>query len=330
MMNILITGVAGFIGSSLVKRLITGNNLIVGVDNLNEYYDIKLKYDRLKSLGINSLTNLRFYEKNNFLFYRCDLTDSKELEKIFSSHNFDLVINLAAQAGVRYSFEEPKEYINSNILGFFNVLELSKKYGVKDLIYASSSSVYGNLDVYPALETEKTSSPESLYAASKKTNELFGYFYSKNFNLNCVGLRFFTVYGPFGRPDMATYIFTKSILSNNKIYLFNKGEVYRDFTFIDDTIQGIEIVIENISILKNEIINIGYGKSISVINMIETMESIIGIKANKIEKSMQKGDVYKTHSSIEKISSFGYSPKFSFEQGYKEYYRWFKKYYSEK
>lgn len=326
-MKILITGVSGFIGYWLTESLLKEGHSIVGMDNLNSYYDKKLKEDRLEKLII--LNKNRSKEKDNFIFHKSDLTNREELSNIFLESKFDLVINLAAQAGIRYSFESPSEYIDSNIVGFFNLLEKTKEFGVKNLIYASSSSVYGNLDKYPAHENERTDKQESLYAVSKKTNELLAQYYSKNFDLNCIGLRFFTVYGPYGRPDMATYLFTKAILEKTPLKLFNKGDLYRDFTYIDDIVEGINILIKNISAFsKNEIINIGYGNSISVSEMISIIENVIGIKAIKVDKEMQKGDVYKTHSSTEKLSKLGYKPNFSFAKGYIKYFEWYKKYYN--
>lgn len=327
-MKILITGCAGFIGYWLTESLINEGHSIIGIDNLNNYYDKQLKLDRLKKIK-TSLNEKKSTKQGEFTFKKCDLNNKVNLLNIFKKNNFEIIINLAAQAGIRYSFESPSEYINSNIVGFFNLLEIAKEFKVKNVIYASSSSVYGNLDKYPAYENERTDNQESLYAVSKKTNELLAQYYSKNFDLNCIGLRFFTVYGPYGRPDMATYLFTKAILENNPLKLYNKGDLYRDFTYIEDIISGIDILIKNINnFSKNEIINIGYGNSISVSEMISTMEDIIGIKAFKIDKEMQKGDVYKTHSSTEKLRKLGYKPNFSFAKGYKKYYEWHKNYYN--
>jgi UDP-glucuronate 4-epimerase len=327
-MNILITGCAGFIGYWLTDFLIKEGHNIIGIDNLNDYYDNKLKLDRLEMIKV-SCSEASFFKKGNFSFLKCDLSNKIELNNVFKNNDFDLVVNLAAQAGIRYSFESPSEYIDSNIVGFFNLLENTKEFGVKNLIYASSSSVYGNLDKYPAYENERTDKQESLYAVSKKTNELLAQYYSKNFELNCIGLRFFTVYGPYGRPDMATYLFTKAILEKAPLKLFNKGNLYRDFTYIDDIVEGINILIRNLSTFSNnEIINIGFGNSISVSEMISIMENVIGIKAIKVNKEMQKGDVFKTHSSTDKLKKLGYKPNFSFAKGYIKYFEWYKKYYN--
>lgn len=327
-MKILITGCAGFIGYWLTKSLIKEGHSIIGIDNLNNYYDKQLKLDRLTEIKA-SVINKKLIKQGEFIFNKCDLNNKTHLSNIFKKNNIEIVINLAAQAGIRYSFESPTEYINSNIVGFFNLLEKTKEFGVKNLIYASSSSVYGNLDKYPAYENERTDEQESLYAVSKKTNELLAQYYSKNFGVNCIGLRFFTVYGPYGRPDMATYLFTKAILEKAPLKLFNKGNLYRDFTYIDDIVEGINILIKNLSTFSNnEIINIGFGDSISVSEMISIMENVIGIKAIKVNKEMQKGDVYKTHSSTEKLNKLGYKPNFSFAKGYIKYFEWYKKYYN--
>ena len=317
-MKIFITGVAGFIGFSLAKKLLKTKHKIYGIDNLNNYYDVKLKKARLKELS-NS--------KNKLLFYKNDIKNKKFLSKIFKKEKFDIVVNLAAQAGVRYSIQNPDSYIERNVIGFFNILDLSKEFNVKHLIYASTSSVYGNNKSFPLSEKLQTNKPLQLYAATKLSNELMAYSYSSIYNLKTTGLRFFTVYGPWGRPDMALYIFTKNILEKKKINLFNKGIHVRDFTYIDDIVSGIQKIIFKKTSYKYQIFNIGNGKAVSLKNYLSEIEKNLNIKAIINKMPLQAGDIVKTHSSIKKIKKiYGYKPITSYKMGIKNFINWFKDY----
>ena len=324
MKKILITGAGGFIGFHLTKKLLE-KYYIVGIDNLNEYYDVNLKKERLKLL-----------KHKNFKFIKCDISNKEKLDKIFKENKFDIVINLAAQVGVRYSLEKPETYIESNIIGFYNILECCKNNKIKNLIFASSSSVYGDINNTPYSENSDTNHPESLYAVTKKTNELLAYTYSKLYNINCVGLRFFTVYGPYGRPDMAYYSFTNKLLDNGKIKVFNNGQCKRDFTYIDDVVNAIEKIIEN-KLPKYNIYNIGNSKPILLkdfINVLtnELIDQELLVKKFDIKKHIellpiQKGDVKETHSNMNKFEKdYKFKPKTTIEEGIKEFVKWYKEY----
>ena len=332
-MKILISGAAGFIGFHLAKKLVSQGHTIVGIDNLNTYYEVQLKIDRLKELGVEiqleELPLKKNREKDNFSFHQIDLTDEEKLNELFSTSGIDLVINLAAQAGVRYSIENPKAYINSNVVGFINILECCKKCNIKELIYASSSSVYGNSDKSPFEETDHVDNPISIYAATKKSNELMAHVYSHLFNIKTIGLRFFTVYGPWGRPDMAPFLFTKAILNNNPINVFNNGDLMRDFTFIDDVVGGIEAVIHKMDAFeKYEIFNIGNNKPVALKDFIDAVETSCGKEAIKVMFPMQEGDVYKTYASIDKLNQLtGYSPETNIREGIHKFVSWYKEYY---
>ena len=332
-MKILISGVAGFIGFHLAKKLVSQGHTIVGIDNLNTYYEVQLKIDRLKELGVEiqleELPLKKNREKDNFSFHQIDLTDEEKLNELFLTSGIDLVINLAAQAGVRYSIENPKAYINSNVVGFINILECCKKYNIKELIYASSSSVYGNSDKSPFEETDHVDNPISIYAATKKSNELMAHVYSHLFNIKTIGLRFFTVYGPWGRPDMAPFLFTKAILNNNPINVFNNGDLMRDFTFINDVVGGIEAVIHKMDAFeKYEIFNIGNNKPVALKDFIDAVETSCGKEAIKVMFPMQEGDVYKTYASIDKLNQLtGYSPETNIREGIHKFVSWYKEYY---
>lgn len=322
MKTILITGCAGFIGYHLTKRLLE-DNTIIGIDNLNDYYDTNLKESRLKLL-----------KHNNFTFIKCNISDREELDNIFNKYKFDLVINLAAQAGVRYSIENPDIYINTNIIGFYNILENLKKHNIKQLIYASSSSVYGE-DNNKFKETNNTDKPVSLYAATKKTNEILAYTYSKLYNINCTGLRFFTVYGEYGRPDMAYFTFTKKIINNETIKLFNYGNCIRDFTYIDDIVEGIIKVMDNKT---TNIYNIGSSNPIKLLDFVNILKEQL-IKENLIPKDYelkttllppQKGDVTSTYADTEKLmNDFNYKPNTNIKDGLNKFVKWYKEYYKE-
>lgn len=322
-MKILITGCAGFIGFHTTKKLLKKGHEIIGIDNLNNYYDVKLKKDRLDILK----------DFKNFIFKKIDITNSKKLDNIFQTNKILVVLHLAAQAGVRYSIENPSTYINNNINGFFNIIDLSRIYKIKKFIYASSSSVYGNNKNFPLKESMITDSPLSLYAASKKSNELIAYSYSNIFKLNTIGLRFFTVYGPYGRPDMFLFKLVKSIYEKKYLTIFNKGDHFRDFTYIDDVTEAIKSIIVSKNSLKENhlILNIGYGKSISLKNFISYTEKIIGKKLKKKFIKIQKGDVKKTHSDVSLLQEkFKYKAKINYEVGIKEFIHWFISYYQMK
>ena len=337
-MNILITGAAGFIGYHLTKNLCKQNkiNNVIGIDNLNAYYDIKLKIARLGELGFSkkNISLNKYYKSKKFKnlrFIKSNIDNYKSLDKIFKKNKFDIVINLAAQAGVRYSLVKPKKYINSNIVGFFNVINCSKDNGIKKILYASSSSVYGsNLNI-PFKEIHKTDNPVSLYAASKKSNEIIANSYNHLYDMNIIGLRFFTVYGPFGRPDMAYYIFTKSISENKKIKVYNYGNMYRDFTYIDDIVKGITLIVldKTNKYQNNNIYNIGNNKPVKLLDFINIIEKNLKTKANLEMLPLQDGDVKRTWASIDRlIMDYNYKPKTSIENGIKKFVAWFNKYHN--
>ena len=321
-MKILITGCAGFIGFSLANKLLeTRNTNIYGIDNLNKYYDVKLKKDRLKLLKQNK----------NFKFSKIDITKDKHLNKNFLKNEYDIVIHLAAQAGVRYSISNPEQYVESNLLGFSNVIEAAKKINVKHFLFASSSSVYGNNKLNLLSENLDCNSPISFYAATKKSNEIVAFSYSHLFKLPVTALRFFTVYGPYGRPDMSPYKFVNRIMNNKYIELHNSGNHKRDFTYIDDIVTGILKLIKSIPKNKTcpyQILNIGSGKSINIKSIIYLIEKISSRKAKIKLVKLQKGDVLNTKADISKIKKLtGYNPSISIEEGFKKYIEWYKDYY---
>jgi len=323
-MNIIITGCSGFIGFHLAKNLLKSKkNKIVGIDNIDNYYDVKIKYHRTKELK----------KFKNFKFFKIDICDRKKLEIIFSKiKKIDLVINLAAQAGVRYSFINPKKYIDVNISGFFNVIELSKKYKTKFFIFASSSSVYGDSKSKILKESDVNIKPISLYGATKLSNEIISYTYAKLFKMNCIGLRFFTVYGPWGRPDMSLNQFVKKIILNKKIPLFNKGDHIRDFTYIDDVINGINKIISRRSLIRSkkiplQILNISSSNPVKLISYLETIEKKLNKKSKLKLLPLQKGDVRKTHGDITLITKYGYKAKTNIKDGISNFVDWYKSYY---
>lgn len=326
MNKILITGAAGFIGFHLTKKLMK-DNVIVAIDNINNYYSKSLKYARLNLLGVDSNYNSI---SENLKFINLDISKSKLIDKLFDYYDFDYVINLAAQAGVRHSINKPLDYIDSNIKGFLNILEASKKYKIKHLIYASSSSVYGGLNTDLFSENLNVDKPISIYAASKKANELMAHTYSSLFKLPTTGLRFFTVYGPWGRPDMAYYKFTENIINGKTIEVYNQGNMYRDFTYIDDIVDGIVKSLDFIP--KKEvpysIYNIGNNKPIKLNYFIELLEKYTNKKAKINYKEIQKGDLIKTNADINLITNeIGYNPKVKIEVGLKNFVEWYKYYY---
>jgi len=334
-MKILVTGAAGFIGYHLVKTLIEDNHEVIGLDNINDYYSTNLKFDRLKELGINkdsakdflSLRGSNLFKK--FKFIRMNLEDRENLPKLFKNQKFDVVCNLAAQAGVRYSIENPETYIDSNIVGFLNILECCRNHNINKLVYASSSSVYGDNKKTPFEEIDNTDKPISLYAASKKSNELMAHTYSHLFKLNTIGLRFFTVYGSWGRPDMAYYLFADAITKDKAIKVFNSGDLSRDFTHIDDIVIGVKSAILSDSSTKKlyELYNIGNNKPVVLTKFIETIEKYLGKKAIKKMFPMQDGDVKKTWASTSKITKdYNFQNNVSLDEGIKEFINWFKVY----
>ncbi len=331
-MKILVTGAAGFIGFHLSQRLINDGHQVVGIDNINEYYSIQLKYDRLKELGINhgELTfNVKYSSTHpHFTFYRINIENTGALEMLFGIEQFDIVYHLAAQAGVRYSIENPRAYTSSNIVGFENIIEASKLFQIQHLIYASSSSVYGNSNKFPLSIDENVDKPVSLYAATKKSNELVAHTYSHLYNLNTTGLRFFTVYGPWGRPDMAPILFAKAITQDQPIKVFNNGKLARDFTYIDDIIEGLIRLMPNPEKVYN-LYNIGKGNPVELLDFIEQLELNLGKKAIKNFMPMQPGDVYKTWADIEPLKKVtDFKPQIEIQEGIKKFSAWFKTYFT--
>lgn len=326
MSKILVTGAAGFIGYFLSKRLLDDGYSIVGVDNLNDYYDVQLKKTRLSKL----------LECEKFCFVEADISDKITIDNLFKRECFDVVVNLAAQAGVRYSITNPDVYIQSNIIGFYNILEACRYYPVKHLVYASSSSVYGNQEKIPFSTDDDVSKPISLYAATKKTNELMAYTYSHLYKIPTTGLRFFTVYGPMGRPDMAYFSFTNKMVKGESIQVFNNGDLQRDFTYVDDIVTGI---IKLISLppggeVPAEVFNIGNNKPENLLRFIGVLEEclmnegIINSPAKLEFLPMQKGDVYQTYADVTPlVNKVDFKPSTTIETGLARFARWYKEYY---
>lgn len=348
-MKVLVTGSAGFIGFHVVNKLMGKGFEVVGLDNINDYYSPELKYARLKEAGINypaNCSNIKIESNrySDYSFIRMNLEDYEHLDKLFKTEKFDCVCNLAAQAGVRYSLENPFAYINSNILGFLNILEGCRHYKIRHLVYASSSSVYGNNKKMPLSTGDRVDEPVSLYAATKKSNELMAYTYSHLYGIPSTGLRFFTVYGPWGRPDMAYFMFTQSILEGKPVKVFNRGDLYRDFTFIDDITEGVVKVIEHSPIITEipraengdapppyKIYNIGNSTPVRLLDFIETIEKELGKKAVKTFCEMQPGDVYKTYADVSDLQKdYGYSPNTPLDEGIKKFVGWYMDYYKKK
>ena len=347
-MKILITGTAGFIGYHLAQKLIERGDTVIGVDQINDYYDIELKYSRLKNLGILR-ENIKEGEStksstfSNHTFYKGNLEDKEFIDFVFKSEKPDAVCNLAAQAGVRYSLKNPKAYIDSNIVGFLNILEACRNYNVKNLSYASSSSVYGLNKQLPFSTSDNVDHPVSLYAASKKSNELMAHTYSHLFDLQTTGLRFFTVYGPWGRPDMALFLFVKAALENKTIDVYNHGKMVRDFTYVDDIVKGVISVIDNPA-KKNpdfrkhpspnnssapyRIYNIGNNNPVKLMDFIRAIENKLDIKIKKNLMEIQPGDVPETYADVKDLEAdFNYKPNTSVERGISDFIDWFKDYY---
>jgi len=334
-MKILVTGAAGFIGFHTCSKLVKQGHEVYGIDNINDYYDPKLKFDRLNELGFNEAETKLFKKKaqsakyNSLRFSRIDLVDNDSIDNLFKQEQFEVVCNLAAQAGVRYSIENPKAYIDSNISGFLNILEGCRNHKVKHLVYASSSSVYGENKKVPFETTDNVDHPISLYAATKKSNELMAHTYGHLYDFKTTGLRFFTVYGPWGRPDMAYYLFAKAISNDQPIKVFNNGQMERDFTYIDDIVNGVTKIIEkNIDSREHyKIYNIGNNKTVSLKYFIATIEQVMGKKAIKEMCPMQQGDVPRTFADItELIKDYKYLPSTDIKFGIENFMNWFLNY----
>ena len=348
-MKILVTGAAGFIGFYVCKYLLLRGDEVIGLDNINTYYDVNIKYGRLKKLGIERkiITWHRFivsvqYEK--FRFIRMNLEDRQAIESLFANENFDIVVNLAAQAGVRYSIENPYIYVQSNVDGFLNILEGCRHCKIKHLVYASSSSVYGLNTKVPFSEMDGIAHPVSLYAATKKMNELMAHTYSYLYDIPTTGLRFFTVYGPWGRPDMSPFLFADAMLHKYPIKVFNNGNMLRDFTYINDIVEGILRIIDRIptsnsewngefpdpstSIVPYKIYNIGNSEPVKLMDFIKTIEEVIGYSAKKIFLPMQPGDVYQTYADTTTLQEeLKFKPNTPIQEGVKETIDWYRSFY---
>ena len=339
-MKILVTGAAGFIGFHVSKILLSKGHEVVGLDNINDYYDVNLKFARLNELGIDKNDASKFNslcksKTSDFTFVRMNLEDREELPKLFKREKFDVVCNLAAQAGVRYSIENPETYIDSNLVGFLNILECCRHNNIKHLVYASSSSVYGLNKKIPFSTEDNVDHPISLYAATKKSNELMAHTYSHLFKIPTTGLRFFTVYGPWGRPDMAMFLFTDAIVNDRPIKVFNHGNMERDFTYIDDIVEGVVRIIEKSPskrIDNNQfykVYNIGNNNSVKLIDFIKEIEINLDKVAIKQMLPMQPGDVEQTWANVDElIKDYDYRPNTSIKDGVKSFIDWFKNYYN--
>ena len=320
---ILVTGGAGFIGYHLSKQLLEYDCTVIGYDNLNDYYEVQLKYDRLKDLE----------GREGYTFIKGDLADKETLGKLFQEYSFDIVVNLGAQAGVRYSIDNPDAYMSSNMVGFYNILECCRHYPVEHLVYASSSSVYGANKKVPFSVEDKVDYPVSVYAATKKSNELMAHCYSKLYGIPATGLRFFTVYGPFGRPDMAYFKFAKKIMAGETIQIYNNGDMMRDFTYIDDIVKGIANILPNPpeeieTGAKYKVYNIGNNKPEKLMDYIQTLEKHLGREAKKEFLPMQPGDVYQTYADVSDLMhDFNFKPSTSIDEGLGKFVTWFKEYY---
>ncbi len=349
-MKILVTGTAGFIGYHLAKKLLERGDEVVGIDNINDYYDVNLKFGRLKDLGIskdeikeNIAVRSSIFPKHTFL--KLDLSNKEGMDKLFKEEQFDAVCNLAAQAGVRYSLENPYAYIESNVLGFLNILEGCRNHNVSNLAYASSSSVYGLNKSQPFRTSDKTEHQVSVYAATKKSNEMLAHTYSHLYGIRTTGLRFFTVYGPWGRPDMAPMLFTDAILNDRAIKVFNYGKMSRDFTYIDDIVEGLIKVIDNpaekntkwnaedpeiqSSSAPYHIYNIGNNAPVDLMEFITTIEKTLGKVAEKEMLPMQPGDVESTYADTTELTeNFNYKPNTSLDVGVEKFIKWYKEFYT--
>lgn len=335
-MEVLVTGCAGFIGSHVTKRLLEDGHHVVGIDNLNNYYDVQLKHDRLA-----------WIQHPNLSFYKLDITDRQQLITLFAEHSFDRVIHLAAQAGVRYSIDFPETYVETNVGGFFQLLECCRQFKTPHLLYASSSSVYGGNQKLPFSVDDPVEHPMSLYAATKKSNELFAHSYSNLYQLPTTGLRFFTVYGPWGRPDMALFKFTKNILNNQEIDVYNNGHMLRDFTYVSDIVESVVQLMDQIptanvgwseekdslaeSFAPYRVLNIGHSEPVKLMDFIETLEQELAIEAKKNFMPLQKGDVPDTFADVSALRQLiGYQPETTIVEGIRNFVAWYKQYYGVK
>jgi UDP-glucuronate 4-epimerase len=346
MRKILVTGAAGFIGFHLSRRLLAEGNAVVGLDNLNPYYDVTLKQARLKILETGKGTDLKSVPfPAPFSFVRADLADREAMERLFGENRFETVANLAAQAGVRYSLENPRAYMDSNLVGFLNILEGCRHHGVKHLVFASSSSVYGANTRMPFSVHDNVDHPLSLYAATKKANELMAHAYACLYKLPCTGLRFFTVYGPWGRPDMALFLFTRAILENRPIDVFNEGRMERDFTYIDDIVEGLVRILERVpapnpgwqgdspdpssSFAPYRLYNIGNNRPVALTEFIEVLEEQLGRKAIRNLLPMQAGDVPATCADVDDLmAAVGFRPATPIKEGIRRFVAWYRDYYT--
>ncbi|MEL6391216.1 MAG: NAD-dependent epimerase [Bacteroidota bacterium] len=336
---VLVTGAAGFIGFHLCKRLLAEGQQVIGLDNLNDYYDQRLKYSRLGLLGIAQEQivagqMVKSQSDNNFSFIEMDLSDEEGLPQVVAQNDIRVVCNLAAQAGVRYSLTHPQTYIDSNIKGFVNLLECCYKNKIEHMVYASSSSVYGGNKSIPFSESDRVDQPVSLYAASKKSNELLAHVYAHLYGLPCTGLRFFTVYGPWGRPDMALFLFCDAMKQGKPIKVFNHGRMSRDFTYIDDIVEGVVRILLKDRPVKEDgsapssVYNIGNGSPVKLLDFVETIERVYGKKAERIMMDMQAGDVEATFADTTALArDYGYKPSTSLDEGVEKFVDWFKTYY---
>lgn len=338
MKKVLVTGTSGFIGFYLVKLLVKRGFEVIGLDNINNYYEIQLKYDRLIESGIDprSIEYNRLIKStkiDSYSFIKIELDDKDSINNLFKDNKFDIVINLAAQAGVRYSLENPYAYVDSNITGFLNILEACRHYGPEFLLYASSSSVYGLNKEIPFTESDRVDTPISLYAASKRANELFAHTYSHLFDIKTIGLRFFTVYGPWGRPDMALFMFTKNILEGKPIRVFNNGNMKRDFTYVDDIVEGVVRLTENFEKIskknKWQVFNIGNSQPVELMDFVRAIEKKIGKEAIINFEPLQPGDVERTFADTSKLKELvDYKPNTPIEFGVGKFIDWYKNYYN--
>ncbi|SHJ38165.1 NAD-dependent epimerase [Pseudozobellia thermophila] len=335
-MKILVTGAAGFIGYHLCEKLIEQGHDVIGLDNINDYYDVDLKFGRLRQLGIVRNEAESFNQKcvsathgDQFSFVRMNLEDREALPRLFEEEKITKVCNLAAQAGVRYSIENPEAYIDSNIVGYLNLLECCRHHKIEHLVYASSSSVYGLNEKIPFSTSDSVDHPISLYAASKKSNELMAHTYSHLFGFATTGLRFFTVYGPWGRPDMALFLFTEAIAKGQPIKVFNHGKMERDFTYVDDIVEGVVRVLTTSTQDRDryKIYNIGNNNAVKLTDFIEAIEESMGQKAEKVMMPMQPGDVERTWADVDDlIRDYGYRPNTSVKKGVQKFIEWYKDY----
>jgi len=331
MYKILVTGAAGFIGMHTVQKFAELGHDVIGLDNINFYYETHLKYARLEQLGIeknNINYNTIVKGAKNIQFIQLDIQDAGNLNSLFAKQSFDIVIHLAAQAGVRYSITNPRDYIDSNIIGFYNILEACRNFPVEHLVFASSSSVYGNTDEIPFTENQNTDTPVSFYAATKKSNEVMAHAYADLYQMKITGLRFFTVYGPWGRPDMAPVLFAKAGIEKQPIKVFNNGQQSRDFTYVDDIIQGIVLVAEVKDKYNFKILNIGNGSPVSLMDFIHLLEKELDTNFEYNFMPPQKGDVTITFSNTTEIEKIGYKATTPLELGIPKFVKWFKEYYN--